>query len=85
MTSLSSSGVELLRDHLRSLYDNVPFDASVYDSKQLGRVRQCAGLLELRRQRSNESLLPSFAVQIREVQLGVMLVAPLPYERQGLR
>ena len=36
------SSIELLRDHLRGLYDNVPFDAGVYDSKQLGRVRQFA-------------------------------------------
>lgn len=36
------ASIELLRDHLRSLYDNVPFGASVYDSKQLGRVRQFA-------------------------------------------
>jgi type III restriction enzyme len=36
------ASVELLRDHLCGLYDNVPFDAAVYDSKQLGRVRQFA-------------------------------------------
>ncbi len=36
------SSIELLRDHLSGLYDNVPFDASVYDSKQLGRVRHFA-------------------------------------------
>src|SRR5665213_1888363 len=36
------SGIELLRSHLRSLYDNVPFDAAVYDSRYLGRVRQFA-------------------------------------------
>ncbi|MGA8724684.1 MAG: DEAD/DEAH box helicase family protein, partial [Acidimicrobiales bacterium] len=36
------ASIELLRDHLRSLYDNVPFDASVYDSRRLGRVRQFA-------------------------------------------
>ena len=36
------ASVDLLRDHLRSLYDNVPFDASVYDSKHLARVRQFA-------------------------------------------
>ena len=36
------ASIDLLRDHLRSLYDNVPFDASVYDSKHLGRVRQFA-------------------------------------------
>lgn len=34
--------IDLLRDHLRGLYDNVPFDAGVYDSKHLGRVRQFA-------------------------------------------
>ena len=36
------ASIDLLRDHLRSLYDNTPFDAAVYDSKQLGRVRQFA-------------------------------------------
>lgn len=36
------ASIDLLRDHLRGLYDNVPFDASVYDSKHLGRVRQFA-------------------------------------------
>jgi type III restriction enzyme len=36
------ASIELLRNHLRGLYDNVPFDAGVYDSKQLGRVRQFA-------------------------------------------
>lgn len=36
------ASIELLRDHLRSLYDNVPFDASIYDSRHLGRVRQFA-------------------------------------------
>jgi type III restriction enzyme len=36
------ASIDLLRDHLRSLFDNVPFDASVYDSRHLGRVRQFA-------------------------------------------
>ncbi len=36
------ASIELLRGHLRGLYDNVPFDSSVYDSKYLGRVRQFA-------------------------------------------
>jgi type III restriction enzyme len=36
------ASIELLRDHLRGLYDNASFDASVYDSKHLGRVRQFA-------------------------------------------
>jgi type III restriction enzyme len=36
------AGIDLLRNHLRSLYDNVPFDAAVYDSRHLGRVRQFA-------------------------------------------
>lgn len=36
------ASIELLRDHLRGLYDNVPFDAGVYDSQHLGRVRQFA-------------------------------------------
>lgn len=34
--------IDLLRDHLRGLYDNVPFDSALYDSKHLGRVRQFA-------------------------------------------
>lgn len=36
------ASIDLLRDHLRSLYDNAPFDATVYDSRHLGRVRQFA-------------------------------------------
>jgi type III restriction enzyme len=36
------ASIDLLRPHLRGLYDNVPFDASVYDSGRLGRVRQFA-------------------------------------------
>ncbi len=36
------ANLDLLRDHLRGLYDNVPFDAAVYDSRHLGRVRQFA-------------------------------------------
>ncbi len=36
------ASLALLREHLRSLYDNVPCDAAVYDSKHLGRVRQFA-------------------------------------------
>jgi type III restriction enzyme len=36
------ANIELLREHLRRLYDNVPFDAALYDSKFLGRVRQFA-------------------------------------------
>ena len=35
------ASIELLRDHLTAMYLE-PFDASVYDSKQLGRVRQFA-------------------------------------------
>jgi type III restriction enzyme len=34
--------IEMTRDHLRGLYDNVAFDSFVYDSKKLGRVRQFA-------------------------------------------
>src|SRR5205085_3982761 len=30
------ASIDLLRDHLRSLYDNVPLDAAVYDSRHLG-------------------------------------------------
>jgi type III restriction enzyme len=36
------ASIDLLRDHFRSLYDNAPFDAAMYDSKHLGRVRQFA-------------------------------------------
>ena len=36
------ASIDLLRDHLRLLYDNTPFDAAMYNSKQLGRVRQFA-------------------------------------------
>lgn len=36
------ASIDLLREHLRGLYDNVPCDAAVYDSKRLGRVRQFA-------------------------------------------
>lgn len=36
------ASIDLLREHFRSLYDNVPFDAAMYDSKYLGRVRQFA-------------------------------------------
>jgi type III restriction enzyme len=36
------ASIELLSAHLRSIYDNVPFDATLYDSKHLGRVRQFA-------------------------------------------
>jgi type III restriction enzyme len=36
------ASIDILRDHLRSLYDNVPFDRAVYDSRRLGDVRQFA-------------------------------------------
>ena len=35
------TSIDLMRDHFRSLY-STPFDAQVYDSKRLGRVRQFA-------------------------------------------
>ena len=34
--------IEIMREHFRTLYDNVAFDYFVYDSKKLGRVRQFA-------------------------------------------
>ena len=34
--------IDVMSDHFRSLYDNVPFDRFIYDSKQLGRIRQFA-------------------------------------------
>lgn len=36
------SSIKLMRDHLMGLYDNVPFDYFVYDSKDLSKVRQFA-------------------------------------------
>lgn len=32
--------IEIMRDHFKALYDNVPFGYFVYDSKRLGAVRQ---------------------------------------------
>ena len=32
----------MTKEHFASLYDNVPFDHFVYDSKKLGKVRQFA-------------------------------------------
>jgi type III restriction enzyme len=34
--------IDMTQDHFRTLYDNVPFDYFVYDSKRLGKVRQFA-------------------------------------------
>ncbi len=34
--------IDMTKDHFRTLYDNVPFDHFVYDSKRLGKVRQFA-------------------------------------------
>ena len=34
--------IEIMRDHFKALYDNVPFGYFVYDSKRLGAVRQFA-------------------------------------------
>lgn len=36
------SSIELMRDHLKGLYDHVPFDHFVYSSADLSRVRQFA-------------------------------------------
>ncbi len=35
--------IELVRDHLHALYDNVPFNSFVYESRRPGSVRQFAG------------------------------------------
>jgi type III restriction enzyme len=35
--------ITTMREHFQTLYDNVPFDQFVYDSKRLGKVRQFAG------------------------------------------
>jgi len=34
--------IEITKDHFKTLYDNVPFDYFIYDSKRLGKVRQFA-------------------------------------------
>jgi type III restriction enzyme len=34
--------IDVMKDHFKTLYDNVPFDHFVYDSKRLGKVRQFA-------------------------------------------
>lgn len=34
--------IQIMREHFKELYDQVPFDAFVYDSKKLGQVRQFA-------------------------------------------
>ncbi len=34
--------IQIMREHFKGLYDQVPFDAFVYDSKKLGQVRQFA-------------------------------------------
>lgn len=34
--------IDMMQEHFRTLYDNVPFDYFVYDSKRLGKVRQFA-------------------------------------------
>ena len=34
--------IDIMKDHFSTLYDNVPFDYFVYDSRRLGRVRQFA-------------------------------------------
>jgi type III restriction enzyme len=36
------SSIKLMRDHFMALYNNVPFDYFVYDSKDLSKVRQFA-------------------------------------------
>ena len=36
------SSIRLMQDHLRGLYDNIPFDHFVYNSKDLSKVRQFA-------------------------------------------
>ena len=35
-------GIDMTKEHFRSLYGNVPFEYFVYDSKRLGKVRQFA-------------------------------------------
>ena len=42
MTALPSSRLQITQDHLRALYDNVPYRFTVYDSRSIGKVRQFA-------------------------------------------
>lgn len=35
--------IDVMKEHFQTLYDKVPFDHFVYDSKRLGKVRQFAG------------------------------------------
>ncbi|MCH7228999.1 DEAD/DEAH box helicase family protein [Haloferula sp. A504] len=39
--------LEMTREHFRSLYDQVPYDFFVYDSKKLGKIRQFASSNQL--------------------------------------
>lgn len=36
----TTKSLQIMREHFKELYDQVPFDAFVYDSKKLGQVRQ---------------------------------------------
>lgn len=36
----TTKSIQIMREHFKGLYDQVPFDAFVYDSKKLGQVRQ---------------------------------------------
>jgi len=38
----ATKSIQIMREHFKELYDQVPFDAFVYDSKKLGQVRQFA-------------------------------------------
>ncbi|WNY25464.1 DEAD/DEAH box helicase family protein [Methanolapillus millepedarum] len=37
-----SSSIRIMKDHFKGLYDNVPFDSFIYNSKDLNKVRQFA-------------------------------------------
>lgn len=36
----TTKSIQIMREHFKELYDQVPFDSFVYDSKKLGQVRQ---------------------------------------------
>lgn len=38
----TTKSIQIMREHFKELYDQVPFDAFVYDPKKLGQVRQFA-------------------------------------------
>ncbi len=61
--------IEIMKDHFLTLYDNVPFDYFVYDSKKLGRVRQFATSNQLQIMVIN---IQSFSKDVADKDIGKM-------------